>query len=258
MYGGCKSFFELQTLKVGNIGNIDKIPLLVYTYIMKTKTNAGKANKRKATKTSNKKNVKKCQQKLTRQQKLTDEQRDDLIEKEVKESSKRDEKDLTPKMHRFIHNMILAMSPGKAAEKSGYSPASASAIGSRLLKMPAVKKELNRRIKAVITRSDEKIAHMLKHLYICAYYDPMDILDDEGRLRGDKKKLGDLTLAITGIETKLNSKGDAYTIVKLANKERARDQLGKYLQMFTEKVELSGGLSLSIGKPPTPESIEDN
>ena len=83
---------------------------------------------------------------------------------------------------------------------------------------------------------------MIEQLTICAYYDPSDILDDEGRFVApleELKKKG-LTLAIESIETRINAKGIKYTVVKLVDREKSRQQLGKYLQMFKDIIEHTG------------------
>lgn len=180
---------------------------------------------------------------------LTEDQKEDnVLNKAIKLTQKK--KPLSERQLRFIHFHLLGHSGKDSAIKAKYSEKSAACIAVELLNQKAVRTEIKRRVKAVIARADDKIAHMIKQLYICSYYNPLDIVDEEGSLRGDRESLGDLAYAITGIETKLNSKSDSYTVIKLADKKSSREQLGKYLQMFTDKVELTGGLTLNIGKPP--------
>ena len=190
---------------------------------------------------------------------FTDEEKveNEALAKEIKDDNEKDKRGLTRRELLFIKFHLMTLTKESAAIQAGYSPKSASACATRLLKRPAIKKELNKRIKGLVSRTDEKIAKVIEHLYVCAFYDPKDIINEHGAFIKPLEDLGNLSYAVEGIETKLNAKGDSYRLIKLANRTKARDQLGKYLQMFTDKIELTGGLTLNIGKPPEPEKVNN-
>lgn len=164
-------------------------------------------------------------------------------------------KSLSSRELSFIKHHLLALSSKEAAIRAGYSEKTAKEIAYNLLQKDRIKKEIARRVKSIITRADDKIAKMIEHLYICAYYDPSDILTDDGEfvLPLSELKEKKLTYAIAGIETKFTKQGERYTKITLADKSKSREQLGKYLQMFTDRMELTGkdgaplpGISVSL------------
>lgn len=228
--------------------SLTKPPFRFTIFLMSKLDNLfGKKKKKEPKKTLSQKNTKAPPKKLTENEK-----EDIALEKDINNSDQKDKRGLLPRQLKFIHNHLLGINEAKAAADAGYSKKTAAVIASELLRKPAIQKEIKKRVKAVIARADDKISKMIEHLYICSYYKTLDIVDENGKLRynGDRKKLGDLAFAITGIETKLNAKSVPYTVIKLADKKSSREQLGKYLQMFSDKLEVTGGLTLNIGKPP--------
>jgi phage terminase small subunit len=85
---------------------------------------------------------------------------------------------------------------------------------------------------------EKKIIQMYMHR---AFYDPSDILDENGDLKvSDLKELPDsCRYAIEGIESKTTYGKDDTVIdrkIKLANREKALEMLSKYMQIMADRL----------------------
>jgi len=107
---------------------------------------------------------------------------------------------MTNKQTLFIKYYLTHFNATKAALDAGYNPNTATEIGYENLTKPHIKKEIEEEVKRVVERSDEKIAKLIKKLD--------DMIDDPETRPADKLK--------------------------------AMDMLGKYLKMFTDRIEVSG------------------
>jgi hypothetical protein len=68
---------------------------------------------------------------------------------------------------------------------------------------------------------------MLQLLKTLAFYNPGDIVDKNGHLKGELKDLGDLALCIAGIKQTRNGKE-----IKLYDRTKAIEMLSRYLEII--------------------------
>ncbi len=132
-----------------------------------------------------------------------------------------DKKKLTPKQAKFVNEYLIDLNATQAAIRSGYSKKTAKEIGQENLTKPLIKEAVQKRqnkIKEKTEVSQEWVVKSLKSVAErCMVVEP--VFDKEGEATG---------------EYTFNASG--------AN--RSLELLGKHLGIFTEKVELSGNISL--------------
>lgn len=126
-----------------------------------------------------------------------------------------------PSMDFFIKEYMIDLNATQAAIRAGYSPKTAYSSGQRLLKKPKVKEELARQMKAKTEKLDITSDYVLSNLKTVAER----CMQGEPILEYDKET-GEY---IPTGEWKFDASG--------AN--RSLELLGKYLKLFTDKVESS-------------------
>ncbi len=84
--------------------------------------------------------------------------------------------------------------------------------------------------KAVLT------AQVIQKMKVRAFYDPADIINDDGSLlhsMGELSAMG-LSYAIDGLEKTVDKQGNEYVRVKLADRQAALESLAKYLRLIQQ------------------------
>ena len=132
--------------------------------------------------------------------------------------------------------------------RAGYSKNCATVNGARLLTYANIQHELSRQIalqeKRTLVRADEVINELKK----IAFLDVRGAFTEQGMLRDLSDIPDDVAHAIAGIEVNELYEGSGaerekagYTKkIKLSDKVRSLELLGKHLKLFTEKIEHSG------------------
>ena len=164
-----------------------------------------------------------------------------------------------PKLHRksaairynlFAHEYVKDLNGTRAAVAAGYSPNNAGITASKLLCVSKVQQIIASLVAKKAEKIDLSSDRILKEIGRCAYSNMEDYtrLDERGDLVVDLSKLTreqaaaiqDFTVDTTG------GRGDGVrklvwrTRIKLADKIRALELLGKYRRLFIEQVEVSG------------------
>ena len=159
---------------------------------------------------------------------------------------------LTEKQKLFIAEYLIDMNATRAATAAGYSAETADQQGSRLLKNVKVKAVVDEKLKNRLFRLEITADRTMQELAALAYYDPIDLFEDDGSV----KQLKDLDpvsrRAIAGFKVNelFEGQGDqkhAYGLakeVKLADKGHNLERLAKIQGLLTNKVEHSGRMTL--------------
>lgn len=150
---------------------------------------------------------------------------------------------------RFAREYVIDLNATRAAIAAGYSEDSAAPQASALLTNPKVKTLVAQLTAARLSKLDVTGDRIIEELAKIGFSDIRKIFTPEGQLK-DVCDIDDETAsAIAAIEyEKLFQhfgKGQAEHIgnvakIKLADKLRALELLGKYRKLFTEKVEVTG------------------
>ncbi len=155
---------------------------------------------------------------------------------------------LTAKQEMFVQEYLIDLNATQAAIRAGYSTKTAKEIGSRLL--------TNVNVRA---RVDEAIAERSRRLGVCqdrivnelakiAFVNPADVVNfDEATVKAAAAEYD--TAAILSVKVKKSYSDTGETTereVKLNDKVKALELLGKHHGMFKDNVNISGDLGVKI------------
>lgn len=158
---------------------------------------------------------------------------------------------LTPKQMRFVDEWLIDFNGKQAAIRAGYSAKTAEATAARLLRNVKVQAEISRRQKDLQRRTEISQDRVVKELARIAFADASDYACIETYMYENKdgtlsplqvvspKDTGALSddqrAAIAGIKHGANG-----IEVKLHDKIKALELLGRHIGMFNDKLSLSG------------------
>lgn len=158
---------------------------------------------------------------------------------------------MTEKETLFCKEYLIDFNAKNAAIRAGYSKNSARVIGcqnlTKLNILAEINKEIDKRNERIAVKQDRIIYELAK----IAFSDLSNFID----INGDTITIRDLTDIDTSVlsEASETVTKDGGTIkIKLADKMKALELLGKHLAMFTDKLEHSG----SIDIPPAQIKID--
>lgn len=160
---------------------------------------------------------------------------------------------LTNKQQRFVDEYIVDLNATQAAIRAGYSAKTAAQQGERLLRNVEVRRAVDEALEERADRVNVKADDVLRELLRIATTDLSGAYDEHGRLLPLKDIPRDLRRAIAGVETEelwgAPEDGERSQIgttrkLKLWDKTKALELLGKHLKLFTDKVEHSASDSL--------------
>mgnify|MGYP000920699242 CR=1 FL=1 len=158
---------------------------------------------------------------------------------------------LTAKQIRFVDEYMVDFNATQAAIRAGYSPKTAAAAAARLLRNVNIQAEIARRQKNLQRRTEISQDRVVKELARIAFADASDYACIETYMYENKE--GSLTpiqvvspkdtgvlsddqrAAIAGIKQGANG-----IEIKLHDKIKALELLGRHIGMFNDKLSLSG------------------
>ncbi|MEJ7164782.1 terminase small subunit [Staphylococcus capitis] len=150
--------------------------------------------------------------------------------------------DLNPRQEKFISEYLKTLNVTQSAIKAGYSPHTASVQGSRLLKNKKVAKYIDEQRKRIIDEgvlSANELLHILSNAAV----------GDESEVREVVVKRGEFQRNPDTDRLNLvyNEHVEMVEVpIKPSDRLRARDMLGKYHKLFTEKKEFTGDTPVII------------
>lgn len=152
--------------------------------------------------------------------------------------------ELSGKRKLFCVEYLKDMNGTQAAIRAGYSPGTAQEQASRLLSNSMVKAEIEANMRKKLSKVEVSVERVLAEIARLAFFDPRKLFDDDGKPIHVSQLDDDTAAAIAGLDivTQGNQEiGFAEVLkVKLADKSRNLELLGKYLKMFVERVEHTG------------------
>lgn len=155
---------------------------------------------------------------------------------------------LTAKQKRFIEEYLIDLNATQAAIRAGYSPESAKDIGCENLAKPNIKNEIDKSIAERSKRTGINQDRVLREIAKIAFVNPSDVINFNQATVKENASDDDLAV-ISGIKIKSIPTDDGNIQereVKLYDKLKALDMLGKHLGMFTDKIELKGDMGVKI------------
>lgn len=146
------------------------------------------------------------------------------------------------KHEQFCQLVAGGMSGVKAYSEVGFTPSSRNA--GRLISQANIKARIAEILARGAARTEVTVERTVRELADMAFYDPGEI--GAANIKGpeDIQHLPEpLRRAICGWSW--DRQGNF--VLKLANKDGALDKIGRYLGMYRDKVEHSGGVTITIG-----------
>ena len=148
---------------------------------------------------------------------------------------------MTKKQNRFIEEYLIDLNATQAAIRAGYSPDTAKSIGSENLTKPDIQARIAKAMAERSRRTGVNADRVVMELAKIAFVNASDVIDaDTATLKPDVAP--EDTAAIQSVKVKTFGEDGLEREIKMADKLKALELLGKHLGMFKDKVELSGSL----------------
>lgn len=136
----------------------------------------------------------------------------------------------------YINNDMRAGDAYQSTQSKQIEKNSASSLGCQMLGKPKVQSALRLYMESIIGASRATLEHkILQQLMARAFYSPFSILEEDGALRPIDTIPEELHQCIVSIESIAHPKYlDRWTKVKLADRDKARAELIKYINMMKQ------------------------
>ena len=146
----------------------------------------------------------------------------------------------------------------RAARAAGYSESTAAHQSTRLARNPKLARIVAQQAQKEMARREITAERVLEEMAKLAFFDPRRIFDANGNLLPPSQMGEDEAAAIAGLDLRQMQDGSEMKKIKLADKLKSLEVLGRYLRLFTERVEHSGTLGVQlIHDVPRPERRSD-
>lgn len=157
---------------------------------------------------------------------------------------------LSTKQQRFVDEYCVDFNGTQAAIRAGYAANSAFVQAARLLSYDKIKKALEERKTEIAEESKLKASDVIDELRRIAFSDITQVMSftaSKAKIKSSKKLSEDAKKIVASV-----SQTKAGLTVKLHDKVKALELLGRYLNIFTDRVEVEGrglGLILNMNAP---------
>lgn len=154
---------------------------------------------------------------------------------------------MTQKQKRFIEEYLIDLNATQAAIRAGYSPDTAQQTGSENLSKPVIRAQIDRAMAERSKRTGVNAERVIQELAKIAFVNAAEVIDPKtATVKEDA--LPEDTAAIQSVKVKTFGEDGLEREIKMADKLKALELLGKHLGMFKDGIELSGGLDTEKSK----------
>lgn len=160
-----------------------------------------------------------------------------------------DSKKLLPREKRFVEEYMVDLNATRAAREAGYKVGRDSAKAWELMQRPRVLKAIQRKAEAIQRRTDVKTDDIIKELAALGFSDIRRLFDENGRLKRPEEWDWYTAKAIASIEVVARRNNNADEIeyvhkIRFWDKKGSLELLGKHFQMFTDRIDHSGTITV--------------
>ena len=155
---------------------------------------------------------------------------------------------LNEKQKRFADEYLIDLNATQAAIRAGYSPRSAAEQASRLLKNAKVRAYIDERMAELSRRTGVNQERILRELARIAFVNAPDLINMEDATIREDATIDDMA-AITSVRVKVIPTENGQGIereIRLADKIRALDLLGKRFAMWTERQQIDANFGVQF------------
>lgn len=149
---------------------------------------------------------------------------------------------MTQKQKRFIEEYLIDLNATQAAIRAGYSPDTAKAIGSENLTKPDIRAQIDRAMAERSKRTGVNAERVIQELAKIAFVNATEVIDPKTATVKDSA-LPEDTAAIQSVKVKTFGEDGLEREIKMADKIKALELLGKHLGMFQNNVNVTLGTS---------------
>jgi phage terminase small subunit len=155
---------------------------------------------------------------------------------------------LTARQELFVNEYLVDLNATQAAIRAGYSPKTANEQGARLLTKVSVRARIDQALAERSRRTGINADRVLMELARIALVNPTDLIDIEEATVKDTASADD-TAAILSVKVK-KTPTEMGTItereIRMADKIKALELLGKHLGMFTDRLNVNAEMAVKI------------
>lgn len=149
---------------------------------------------------------------------------------------------MTQKQKRFIEEYLIDLNATQAAIRAGYSPDTAYSIGQENLNKPEIKTHIDRAMAERSKRTGVNAERVIQELAKIAFVNAAEVIDPKtATVKEDA--LPEDTAAIQSVKVKTFGEDGLEREIKMADKIKALELLGKHLGMFQNNVNVTLGTS---------------
>lgn len=149
---------------------------------------------------------------------------------------------MTQKQKRFIEEYLIDLNATQAAIRAGYSPDTAQQTGSENLSKPVIRAQIDRAMAERSKRTGVNAERVVQELAKIAFVNAAEVIDPKtATVKEDA--LPEDTAAIQSVKVKTFGEDGLEREIKMADKIKALELLGKHLGMFQNNVNVTLGTS---------------
>lgn len=147
---------------------------------------------------------------------------------------------LTEKQKRFVEEYLIDLNATQAAIRAGYSTNTAKDIGCENLAKPNIRACIDKEIAERSKRTGINQDRVIRELARLAFVNANDVIDmEEATLKDGATEDDTAAIASVKVKTIPTKEGEGIEReIKLTDKLKALELLGKHLGMFKDKVEI--------------------
>lgn len=152
---------------------------------------------------------------------------------------------LTPKQKAFCEEYLLDLNATQAAIRSGYSAKTANEQGNRLLANVSIRTHIDEALAERSRRTGINADRVIRELARLAFVNANNVINTEDATVKSNANEDD-TAAIASVKVKVIPTKDGEGVereIRLSDKLKALELLGKHLGMFTEKLEVKASIN---------------
>lgn len=146
---------------------------------------------------------------------------------------------MTKKQKRFVEEYLIDLNATQAAIRAGYSPDSAADIGSENLRKPDIRAHIDKAMAERSRRTGVNADRVVQELAKIAFVNAIEVIDPKTATVKENASSDD-TAAIQSVKVKTFGEDGLEREIKMADKLKALELLGRHMGMFKDKVEVSG------------------
>lgn len=155
---------------------------------------------------------------------------------------------MTRKQERFVEEYLVDLNATQAAIRAGYSPATAKDIGCENLAKPNIRARIDTAMAELSRRTGVNQERVIRELARVAFVNAADVIDfDTATIRSGAAR--DDTAAVASVKVKTIPTMDGEGVereIRIADKLKALELLGKHFGMFTDNINLTGDVGVQI------------